>query len=63
MSGFGISSSDVDVKATGTAVRVPDDPVARLMYYLSCITLSVGLDILHDDLVDWRNWRRLSRKR
>jgi len=39
---------------------VPDDDIARLMYYLNCVTISLGLDILHDDLVDYQNYHRLS---
>jgi hypothetical protein len=54
------SMFSVNVKATGVSVVVPDDDTARLMYYLGSVTVGVGLDILQDDLVDWRNHWRLS---
>jgi hypothetical protein len=53
----------VSVAETGTSVVVPDNDVARLMYYLHCVTMGLGLDILEDDLVDYKNYRRLSRAR
>ncbi|KAF8910634.1 hypothetical protein CPB84DRAFT_1812732 [Gymnopilus junonius] len=39
---------------------IPDDDVARVMYYLNCVTVGVGLNILVDDLVDFQNYRRLA---
>lgn len=30
------------------------------MYYLNCVTLSLGFDILHDDLVDYQRYRSLT---
>lgn len=57
------SMLSVTVANTGCPVVVPDDDVARLMYYLQCVTVSLGLDILEDDLVDYRNYRQLSRAR
>jgi hypothetical protein len=50
----------MNVTNTGVSVVVPDDDVARLMYYLHCVTVGVGLDILHDDLVDYGNYGQLS---
>ncbi|PPQ95221.1 hypothetical protein CVT26_014913 [Gymnopilus dilepis] len=50
----------VDVKNAGVTMVIPDDDVARVMYYLHCVTVGVGLDILVDDLVDFQNYRRLA---
>jgi hypothetical protein len=50
----------LNVKNTTVAVMVPDDDVARIMYYLYCVTVGVGHDILHDDLVDYRKYQQLS---
>lgn len=47
----------------GRTVSVPDDDVARLMYYLNCVTASLGMDILQDDLLDYVNYRKLSTPR
>ncbi len=33
---------------------VPDNDIARLIYYLSCVTLGLGMDILQDDLVAYK---------
>ncbi|EDR04006.1 uncharacterized protein LACBIDRAFT_295117 [Laccaria bicolor S238N-H82] len=41
-------------------VSVADDDIARLMYYLHCVTVGVGLDVLQDDLVSHKNYRSLS---
>jgi len=50
---------DVGVRRTGVSVVVPDNDVARLMYYLNCVTRGAGLDILPNYLIDYRNYRRL----
>ena len=54
------ASVSVNVTNTGVSVMVPDDDIARVMYYLNCVTVSLGLDILQDDLVDFRNYAWLS---
>ena len=54
------ASLSVNARVTGVSTVIPDNDVARLMYYLRCVTVSVGIDILDDDLVDYRNYRRLS---
>jgi hypothetical protein len=53
----------LDVTTTGVTVKIPDHDLARLMYYLCCVTEDVGLSILDDDLIDYKNYRRLSRPR
>jgi hypothetical protein len=50
----------VNVKEVGVATVIPDNDVARLMYYLRCITVCVKVDILDKDLVDYRNYWWLS---
>jgi Zinc finger, ZZ type len=57
------ASMSMTVTETSSPVVVPDDDVARLMYYLHCVTVSLGLDILEDDLVDYKNYRWLSHVR
>lgn len=57
------SMLSMTVAETGVLVTVPDNDVARLMYYLNCVTVSLGLDILEDDLVDYKNYRWLSNAR
>ena len=57
------ASLSVNVTGTGVSTTVPDNDIARLMYYLNCVTVGVGIDLLDDDLVDYRNYRRLSVKR
>ncbi|KAF5337178.1 hypothetical protein D9611_003437 [Ephemerocybe angulata] len=54
------TSLNISFSEFGRTTTVPDDDVARLMYYLNCVTISLGLDILHDDLVDYQNYRSLS---
>jgi hypothetical protein len=54
------TSLSMNVRSTGVSVSVPDNDLARLMYYLHCVTVGVGLDILHDDLVDYKNYWRLT---
>ncbi|KIJ31525.1 hypothetical protein M422DRAFT_77608, partial [Sphaerobolus stellatus SS14] len=49
--------------STGVSTTVPNDDLARIMYYLNCVTVGVGVDILMDDLVDYKNYRTLSAAR
>lgn len=53
----------LDANKFGVNVVIPDNDVARVMYYLNSVTVSIGLDILEDDLVDYKNYHRLSRAR
>ena len=52
----------LNVKSTGVTVTVPDNDTVCLMYYLCSVTMGIGLNILDDYLVDWRNHRKLSAK-
>lgn len=49
-----------DVENYGVSTVIPDDDIARLMYYLNCITVGIDLDILADDLVAYKHYRLLS---
>jgi hypothetical protein len=51
------------ISETGVSVVVPDNDVAHFMYYLNCVTLGLGLDLLQDDIVAFKNYRQLSRAR
>ena len=55
-----LSSLSLNITDCGVTVSVADDDIARLMYYLRCVTVSVGLDILPDNLVRHENYRSLS---
>lgn len=48
------------VKDTSADVTVPANNVARLMYYLRCVTRSLGVDVLPARLVDFSRWAYLS---
>jgi len=50
----------MDITRTGVKVIVPNHDLAFLMYYLRCVTVDIGLDILDDYLVNYKNYGRLS---
>ena len=52
----------VGLKATGTTVSIPDDPAAKLMYYLNSMCTVLRLDDNEDinRLKDFRNYHLLS---
>ncbi|KAI2489218.1 Mindbomb E3 ubiquitin protein ligase 2 [Fragilaria crotonensis] len=58
-----ISSEETGLKATGVSVTVPDYDVCRLSYYLKCGTVSCGLDVIVDELVDFKNAHKLPKAR
>lgn len=49
------------MKDTTRSADVPNNDLAKLMYYLRSVTLSCGLDVLPDRLVDYPRWSLLSR--
>lgn len=53
----------VGVKATGVSCVIPDDDIARLMYYLNCVNVCLRLDELNGDLLNYRDYWRLSPQR
>ncbi|KAF8154959.1 hypothetical protein B0H34DRAFT_660306 [Crassisporium funariophilum] len=55
-----LSQVSLNVKETSISTTVPDDDVARLMYYLRCVTVSLNIDILADELVDYKNYHLLT---
>lgn len=54
------SGFSVNLKDYGVSTVVPDDDIARLMYYLQCVTSGLGLDILSGDLVQYKNYLLLT---
>ena len=58
-----LSAFSMDITRTGVQVSVPTNDLAFLMYYLCCVTVDIGLNILDDDLVDYENYGRLSDER
>ena len=51
----------ISVKDTTTRVTVPDDPIAKLMYYFNCVTCCVELeDSDLNRLRDYQNYTRLT---
>jgi|SRR6266545_1960996 len=58
-----LSAFSMDITRTGVNVIVPNHDLAFLMYYLCCVTVDIGLNILDDDLVDYENYGRLSNER
>ncbi|KIJ26653.1 hypothetical protein M422DRAFT_38139 [Sphaerobolus stellatus SS14] len=57
------ASFSATATSTGVSTTVPNDDLARIMYYLNCVTVGVGVDILMDDLVEYKNYRTLSAAR
>lgn len=51
---------EVGIKETGRAVTVPDDPRARIMYYLDCVFTLIGGDDLPSEIRRLANFRRYS---
>lgn len=57
------ASKETEVRKTGQRVGVPPHDVCRLSYYLRSSTLSCGVDIIVDDLVDFKNAHKLPSSR
>lgn len=57
-----LGNTEIGFKKTGTVVTVANDPKAKLMYYLSCITTVLETEKSSDlqRLSDYRNFRNLS---
>ena len=51
----------ISVKPTSSPTTVPDDPIAKLMYYFHCVAYCVELeDSDFDRLRDYKNYTRLT---
>ena len=48
--------SRLQVRSIGVTVTIPDDDVARLMYYLSCVGTVIEHDNENDILTDYENY-------
>lgn len=57
-----IGTTEINIKKTGSRTTVPDNPIAKLMYYFHCVSSCVEAD--HDyttrRLRDYNNYSRLS---
>ena len=51
----------LDVKLTGKSVYVPDNHLARLMYYLSCVAVVLEVD-KNNKLLEYQNYYLLTEK-
>jgi len=63
MASLSAAALSLDITRTGVKVTIPNHDLAFLMYYLRCVTVDVGLNILDDDLVNYENYGRLSNER
>jgi hypothetical protein len=54
------ASLSMSMKATGVSVTVPNNDIARLMYYLNCVNVCLRIDELDSSLLDYANHWRLS---
>jgi len=55
-----LSSLSLNVTDCSVTTSVANDDIARLMYYLNCVTVGISLDILQDDLIHHQNYHSLS---
>lgn len=60
---FIVAQDETTVKAFGTSTIVPNRDVNKLSYYLRCGTVDCGVDIIKDDLLDYKNVHKLSSDR
>ena len=51
--------NQVQIRPFGVVVDVPDDDVAKLMYYLSCVDTVINYNII-DRLSDYKNYNLLT---
>jgi Zinc finger, ZZ type len=60
---FFVTQGETTMKATGKNVSVPNRDVNKLSYYLRCGTVSCGVDIIVDELLDFQNVHKLAVER
>jgi Zinc finger, ZZ type len=58
-----IFQQETGYEDVGTTCTVPNNDIARVMYYLHCVTVGCDMDVLQDDLVDYKHYYRLSKSR
>ena len=58
LSGF-YNEDNINIVPTGERTTVPDDDVAKLMYYLSCVDTVINYQGI-DKLSDFKNYKRLT---
>jgi len=58
-----LAQLSLGITRTGVKVFVPKHDLAYLMYYLRCVTRDMGLDVLDDDLVYYKDYRQLTNER
>lgn len=47
----------------GTSCTVPNTDVAKVSYYIHSVTIACGVDLIMDDLVDYKNFHTLTQAR
>ena len=55
-----LNYNSIHVQAIGRTVAVPDNDIARLMYYLSCVGTVISYDQT-DRLTDYEHYYRLTK--
>jgi hypothetical protein len=57
-----LQSNEIEIERFGTLVNVPNNDVARLMYYLQCVCTAIECDQDSDiqRYTNYNNWARLS---
>ena len=58
-----LAQLSLGITRTGVKVFVPKHDLAYLMYYLRCVTRDMGLDVLDDDLVYYKDYQKLTNER
>lgn len=56
-----LNYQSLDVKPTGSIVRVPEDNIAKLMYYLNCVAVVIQLEG-NNKITDYSNYYLLSKE-
>ena len=57
-----LGRTEIGIKRTGSKCTVPDNPIAKLMYYFNCVCscIEADSDYATDRLRDYNNYHRLS---
>lgn len=59
---FVVGRNEIGIRETGRRVTVPDNNIAKLMYYLHCVLTTIDSNDESEirRFTDYQNWRRLS---